>query len=123
MDVDARQPSLSTQIEINLKTGQRISYIRNTSEIPKELMDSYQQILGDGKARVTVSADMGTKEYGRGVSVMVSVSLSCNQDGQTIANAIAMAGNFARGYLTQQHQAAEQEYQKTLAPGPVPNFG
>src|SRR4051812_29298488 len=62
-----------------------------TGEVPKELMDAYQQVAGDGRARVSVSTDMGVKNFGNGASAMVNVSLTCNQDTATLQQALELA--------------------------------
>jgi hypothetical protein len=83
-------------------------------EIPRELMDFYTEIVGNALARVSVSADMGIKEFGTGASALVTVSLSCNQDGPTIQRAIEGAGQMARTYAAQQRHQAEAELQRVL---------
>jgi hypothetical protein len=83
--------------------------------IPKEVMDEIQQVIGNGLARVTVSADFGIKDYGTGASAMCSVSLTCNQDIQTIERAARIAGDLARDLAQVQRQNAETELQGILA--------
>lgn len=65
-------------------------------EVPKELMDAYQELIGDGKARVAVSAGVGIKDFGTGADASVTVSLTCNQDQQTINKAIGLAAQTAQ---------------------------
>lgn len=77
-------------------------------------MDEYQKIRGDGSARVSVGTDMSSKDYGTGAGAMVSVTLSCNQDKDSIERAIELAGSLARAYCTEQRQLAEAEFQKEM---------
>lgn len=72
-------------------------------------MDQYKEIVGNALARVTVSADMAIKEFGTGVGVMVSVTLSCNQDQETIERGIDLGGQIVRGYCEEQYNLAEKE--------------
>lgn len=78
-------------------------------EKPKELMDQFQTFLGDGKASVTVSTDMGVKKFGNGVSAMVAVTLSCGQDTANLTAAMELAAQVGRHYVKiYQHQAEEE---------------
>lgn len=86
-----------------------------TGEVPKEVMDAYQEVIGNGLARVSVSADMGIKDFGTGASAMVSISLTCGQDEQTLARAVYLAGNLARHFAHQNRQAAETELMGVIA--------
>lgn len=83
-------------------------------EFTKAQMDKYKELIGDGQARVSVSADMALKEFGSGAGAMVTVSLSCNQDHVTIDKAVALAGEMAREYCSDQRILAEQELQKSV---------
>jgi hypothetical protein len=49
--------------------------------------DPLSFLVGDGAAKVTVSTDRSNKYMGSGVSVFVSVTLTCNQDRTTIERA------------------------------------
>lgn len=86
-----------------------------TGELPKELMDAYQQVAGDGKARVSVSTDMGVKTFGNGASAMVNVSLTCNQDATTMQQALELAAQMGRFYAAKYQKEAEEELSNSLA--------
>lgn len=45
--------------------------------------------VGDGAAKVTISQEISDKNYGRGVSVMCSITLTVNQDDATVDTAMA----------------------------------
>jgi len=83
-------------------------------ETPRELMDQYKQLIGDGNASVSVSTDMSIKKFGAGSSAMVTVSLTCNQDQQTIAAAIDLAAQTGRYYAKAYQQQAEGELRTLL---------
>jgi hypothetical protein len=82
-------------------------------DLPESYMDIYKKLLGDAKARVSVSADMSLKEFGSGAGAMVTVTLSCNQDAETIEQAIDLAGKLAREYCVEHQKLAEQELMKS----------
>lgn len=58
-----------------------------TVEMPMEL----HELSGDGKAKITLSYDLSNKNYGNGASVMCSISLTVNQDEDTISHAFLLA--------------------------------
>jgi len=94
-------------------------------DVPEEIMAQYQQIIGNGMARVTVSADVGVKTFGTGASAMCSVSLSCNQDGASIQQAAVLAGDLARRYATEQQARVEAELTGIIEQRKLqnPNYG
>lgn len=47
--------------------------------------------IGDANAKLTVSMEISDKEYGRGVNVMASLTLTVNQDDATVDGAFAYA--------------------------------
>jgi len=53
------------------------------------------QFIGDGNAKITVSMEVSDKEFGRGVSVMASVTVTVNQDDESIK----MAYHYASAVL------------------------
>lgn len=84
-------------------------------EVPEEIMAYAQQVIGNGQARVAVSADVSMKDFGNGVSASVTISLSCNQDDETINNVVNSLGVWTRGYAKQQMEQAYAEYQNMYA--------
>lgn len=77
-------------------------------------MDEYKKLLGDAQARISVSADMALKDFGSGAGAMVTVTISCNQDKNTIEQAIDLAGSLARAYCAEQRQLAEKELENAV---------
>lgn len=65
-------------------------------------VDYYKNIIGDGLSKITVSKDLGEKDFGKGGSVMVSVTLTCDQSEAGINGAIQLADRLAT-YWTDQH--------------------
>jgi hypothetical protein len=100
------------QVDKEMNTAQ---YQYGPDDIRKEVMDEIKDIIGDGKARVTVSADFGIKDFGTGASAMASVSLTCGQDTKTIERAAKIAGDLARDLAQEQRQRAENELQALIA--------
>jgi hypothetical protein len=98
----------STEIDIN----KQVYTSTHDGEVPKEMADYSQQVKGDGQARVAVSADMAFKDYGNGVSVSVTLSLSCNQDDQTVNNVVQTLSGWSREYCKQSLALARVEYEK-----------
>lgn len=79
---------------------------------PEQFMDEYKKIVGDAQGKVSVGTDFSSKSFGKGASVMVNVSLACNQDQQTLLYAIDLAAALAR-YKAQEHLTlAEAEWEK-----------
>lgn len=42
------------------------------------------ELVGEGNAKVTVSVEIADKEFGKGVTVMASLTLTINQDDDTV---------------------------------------
>lgn len=110
MELHLRQPKITGSREYVIgKDSLRETY---EGEVPKEMADYSQQVMGNGQARVAMTADMSFKDYGNGVSVSVTLSLSCNQDDQTINQVVGMLGTWSREYCKQQLAIAQDEYAK-----------
>jgi len=111
IEVEQRLPRIGGDILITYsdRTGKKEEHLLHDGQVPKELMDAYQQIIGDSKARVAVGADFAVKDFGTGAGASVTVSLSCNQDAQTINQAITLAATLAQQAAAHyQAQGAEQ---------------
>ncbi len=101
-------------VSVILTDNENEEVLNYTGETPKEIMDRFKALIGDGNATVTVGTDMGLKNYGRGVSVMVSVSLACNQDEQTINAAVELAASAGRYYAHKFQSEGESELRAKL---------
>jgi uncharacterized protein YggE len=114
----SHDPKVTASAEVTDKnTGQTVTtqFQIEPKDIERSYMDEIKQLIGDGQARVTVSADFGIKDFGTGASAMCSVSLTCGQDTQTIEKAAKLAGDMARDIAQEQRQRAEQELQAILS--------
>lgn len=108
MELVRVHPRFSASMSLEVK-GQPAIHYTFKEDPPKELMDAYEQVAGNGLARVTVSTDMGIKEFGTGAGSMVTISLACNQDQQTMQNALNLAGQMGRWFAKENRQLAENE--------------
>jgi hypothetical protein len=87
----------------------------NEGEVPVEVENYAKSVIGDGQARVAVSADMSVKDFGNGCSASVTLSISCNQDDQTINHVVQALGNWTKAYARQQFLEVDKEYQQMKA--------
>lgn len=126
-------PKMTAGIIVTMK-DQPDTHFNYTGEVPKEIMDEFKSIIGDGLAKVSVAVDLSIKDFGTGASAMCSVTLSCNQDGATIERASQIAAWAAKKFAVQYRAEAEQEVQQlinsrqqALPPGaqtaPRPHYG
>lgn len=83
-------------------------------DLPEEYMDKYKELIGDAQAHISVSSDMGIKDFGTGAGAMVTVSLTCNQDAVSIEKAIDFAGVIARQFASEHQQLADIELKKII---------
>lgn len=113
MAVEVREPRFSVTCLIEAEGLKSETFIYE-GETPRELMDAYQQLVGDGNAGVSVSTDMGVKKFGSGAQAMVTISLTCNQDLQTLQQAAELAAQMGRYYAKQYQQQAEGELRALL---------
>lgn len=67
------------------------------AQMSQQQQDAYKALIGDGLAKVTVGRDIGEKDFGSGGGVIVNVSLTCDQSGPVINQAIALAHQIADG--------------------------
>jgi hypothetical protein len=110
MEVFQRLPKITSSTDIEFNKQHYTS--THDGEVPKAMADYAQQVVGNGQARVAISADMSFKDYGNGVNVAVTLSLSCNQDDASINNVVQTLGVWTREYCKQQLELARAEYEK-----------
>ena len=123
---ELRLPKITISTEIVFKDSNQViasAYDVDPRDLPGNIMDEIKQLIGDGNARVTISADFGIKDYGTGASAMASVSLTCNQDQQTIERAARIAGDLARDFAQEQRARAEQELEALISQRGVQSSG
>jgi hypothetical protein len=95
--MELEYPKLSATCTIQ-RAGKDKNVLTYNGDIPEKLMTTYMKLVGDGKAKVSVSADFAMKTFGDGISSMATVSLSCNQDEGSIRAAAQFAGELAREF-------------------------
>lgn len=61
--------------------------------------DQYRGIVGDGKARVSVSRDISEKDFGQGGSIGINITLTCDQSENGLNWAAYLASEFAKNTL------------------------
>jgi hypothetical protein len=106
-------PKMTAGIIVSVKDSPDIHF-NYTGEVPKEIMDEFHMIIGDGMAKVSVAMDLSIKDFGTGASAMCSVSLSCNQDQGTIERASQLAAWAAKKFAVQYRVEAEREIQAII---------
>jgi len=111
-NVNLRSPLFRAVMEINQDGFPTIRF--DTDEVPMSIQDAYVRVAGDGKARVSVTVDVGIKDFGTGVSSSCTVSLSCNQDQGTIQEAAQLAGDFARDFAKENRERADIELRQLM---------
>lgn len=111
------------KVTCQVEQDKKITEFAYTGEIPKELMDRFQALVGDGKAGVTVSSDFGVKKFGNGAGSMVVVSLTCDQSEGGVNGAAELAASASRFFVRKFHGEAESELRSMLiATGRTPEF-
>lgn len=114
-EYEYRLPKVTASIDIHTPDKQIISEQFQILDIPKDIMDELKSLIGDGLARVTVSADMGIKDFGTGAGAMATVSLTCDQSVAGVERAAQIAGSMARDIANEQRQRAENELQNIIS--------
>lgn len=74
--------------------------------------DAITSLIGDAQARVTVSLGLDDKDFGRGATGHVTVSLACNQDEGTIRDGAAVARALAEEFAVDALAAANDMYER-----------
>lgn len=105
------EPRVKIAVQLSGNRTENLSY---EGEKPKELMDAFTALIGDGKAGVSVSTDFSVKSFGNGVSAMVTVSLTCNQDQATLNATAELASQAARYYARKFQGEGERELREKL---------
>lgn len=99
-----------------------LRYIQNKVEVGHDLFegevsmtqqqaDAYKQMVGDGKASVTASAELSESDYGNGGKVFVSVTLTVDQSQQGIETGIAWAKHMAQQKAWEAHAELKNQLQ------------
>jgi hypothetical protein len=77
-------------------------------DMPEDIREMAEEILGDGGATITVGMDVKTsRDFGNAAGCMVYVKLTCNQDEDTIGTAHSIASNLALRYVEEGQKRAQ----------------
>lgn len=71
--------------------------------------DAYRQLVGDGKAEIVVSKELGEMDYGNGGKVFVSVKLTVDQSQAGLESGVAWAKMFADKYAWEAHEELKSQ--------------
>ena len=85
---------MALEVGIREATG-RVALVVKTAEdethYSKEMeLPDMKHLVGNGEAKVTVSADLSNKQYGNGASVMVSVTATVDQNTEVVEEAFGL---------------------------------
>jgi hypothetical protein len=75
--------------------------------------DELRALVGDGNAKIVVGMDLKESDYGTGFSAFVSVTLTCNQDMETIWLAHGLAEKLASELCSESYVAAKKVFNET----------
>lgn len=75
----------------------------------QEQQERFKALIGDGLSKVTVSRDLGEKDFGSGGGVIVSVTLTCDQSEASVHNAINLAHEVANKHAWYYQQMLKQQ--------------
>ena len=106
-------PQVSAFMEISIDEYHPDGHVERKTyngNIPEELMDQFADLVGNGLARISVGADIAQKDYGNGTGGSVTVTVTCNQDGETMARATALAQSCARTWCKQHQEQMQAEF-------------
>lgn len=80
-------------------------------EVPmsQEQRDYYKQLIGDGRASVTVSRELSESSYGNGGKVFVSITLTVDQSQAGLEAGTAWAGALAEKSAWDSHAQLHQQ--------------
>jgi predicted signal transduction protein with EAL and GGDEF domain len=88
-------------------------------EIPEEYMDRLEDLLGDGKASITVGAELKFSDFGNGYNSSVFVKLTCGQDMDTILATREVGQELAAKFSREGFDAMRHAYDEALGLAPA----
>lgn len=106
-------PQVTAEYRFNTDTEDPIRIVRQEvgwDIFGEEHMDVLQKMVGDGLARVSMGCDMGDKDFGNGFNASVFVTLTCNQDTNTLIEARHAAGGLAIEFCETHFDAAKEMF-------------
>lgn len=83
-------------------------------EPTEDEMDRFEDLIGDGNAKVTVGMDAGEKDYGNGFGMFLSVSLTCDQTEDGLDDGFDAAVGVLRTYAPDVKKKVEEIYKEVF---------
>lgn len=77
--------------------------------------DELKEIIGDGKAKITISRELSEKSYGNGGSLFVSITLTTDQSHESVAKAIDLARHYAETTIQDQFDGYRKQIEQLLS--------
>jgi hypothetical protein len=84
--------------------------------IPEEWMAKLAGCLGDAQAQVTVSADLGSNNYGTKAGSFVSVKVTCGNNEKDIGSALDIAREIAESKVQENFKRMQDVLDSALKP-------
>jgi len=78
-------------------------------DMPK---DALKDLVGDGEARISVSTSLNDKDFGAGFGTMVTVTLTSDQNSDTLEDAFVIAKGLSSEYAEQAFDEATDLFRK-----------
>jgi hypothetical protein len=98
-----------------IKLDNQLTTDVSEGDVPEEVMAFSDAVVGNGQARVSVSTPVDMKTFGNGSGASVSITLSCNQDDETIATVVRQLGAWTRFFAKEQASMADDEFRQLYA--------
>lgn len=89
-------------------------------EIPEEIMATIEDYQGEGNARVTVSADLGSSVSYHSAKAFVSISVPVNNDADSIDAVHGMLRPYVQKLTEEDHAAMAEIRDGIINPGSAP---
>ena len=86
-------------------------------DISEEIMATIEDYQGDGNARVTVSADLGSSVEYHSAKAFVSISVPCNNDADSIDAVHGMLQPYVQKLAVEDHEAMAAIRDGLIHPG------
>lgn len=106
------------ELKVQLPDKDKPTSITVKRVFPEDFLDDLVMYLGDGKARVSLSCDMSTKDFGKGAGVSVSISVSCGQNEESVNQVVKLLGVKTRALAREQLVLAGAEYNALMDSNP-----
>lgn len=89
--------------------------LQKNEDMYEEYAHMLENIKGDGGATVSVELEFSDKNFGKGVSVRVFCSLTCNQDLQAVETGYSYASQIAQDQLETSIPEVKKLYERFIS--------